>query len=232
MQNIKRYNQIYLSGGGNEHQSFPLDKFFFAALLNGGRFLYIPIALRGHALYSRAALWMRGVLALHDRDDLRFELLDDLANKQLKDLKLFDAIYIGGGNTWGLMKEIKESGFSDLLIQYVESGGVIYGGSAGAIILGRRIDISDDTNIVKWPNNFGLRLLGNYSVACHYKIEEVDRFKARAMENSLPIICLPEDAGLIIEDTTARCVGSGNCVIYTTGGKMVTIVPDNTFKLE
>jgi len=39
---------MYLSGGGNEQQSFPLDKFFFNALPVGGRFLYVPIALRGH----------------------------------------------------------------------------------------------------------------------------------------------------------------------------------------
>ena len=33
MQNIKIGNQIYLSGGGNEKQSFPLDKFFLVHYL-------------------------------------------------------------------------------------------------------------------------------------------------------------------------------------------------------
>ena len=37
------------------------------------------------------------------------ETVDDLF--KLKDLKGFDGIYIGGGNTWSLIQEIKDSNF-------------------------------------------------------------------------------------------------------------------------
>ena len=135
MQNVKN-NRIYLSGGGNEKQSFPLDKFFFSSLPENGRFLYIPIALRGHKLYPTAHLWMKSVLELHNRNDVQFETADDLSKYGFENLKVFNGIYIGGGNTWSLMKELKDSGFSNALIQYIQSGGKVYGGSAGAIIFG------------------------------------------------------------------------------------------------
>ena len=121
-------------------------------------------------------------------------------------LKKFDGIYIGGGNTWSLMHELQDSGFSSLLIQYIEYGGFVYGGSAGAIILGKRIDTHDDENKVALKGVSGFDFLHNYSVACHFKDEQGDRFKAWAMNNNLPIVCLPEEAGLIYRKR--------HCVMY------------------
>ncbi|MDP2815615.1 MAG: hypothetical protein Q8O19_02935, partial [Rectinemataceae bacterium] len=66
-----------MSGGGNEKQSFPLDKFFFDTLPKNGCFLYIPIALRGHKLYPTAHLWMNNIIELHQRGDVQFETVDD-----------------------------------------------------------------------------------------------------------------------------------------------------------
>lgn len=218
MQSIKKNNRIYLSGGGNEHQSFPLDKFFFSTLPLNGRFLYLPIALRGHKLYSTAHLWMKNIVSLHERTDVEFEVADDLLKYRFEDLNLFDAIYIGGGNTWSLMQELKDSGFSDVLTKYIETGGQVYGGSAGAIILGKRIDTHDDENKIEFNNKFGLGLLSNYSVTCHFKDEAGDRFRVWAMNNDLPIICLPEETGLIIENGVALCAGSKPCTIYIPDG--------------
>src|SRR3989344_5420800 len=158
MQNIKENSRIYLSGGGNEKQSFPLDKFFFSTLPKNGCFLYIPIALRGNELYPTAHLWMKSILELHERNDVQFETVDDLF--KLKDLKGFDGIYIGGGNTWSLIQEFKDSNFSYQLLQYFEAGGQVYGGSAGAIILGKRIDTHDDENNIGLSDIEGLNLLG------------------------------------------------------------------------
>ena len=112
MQNTTIEKRIYLSGGGSEKQSFSLDKFFFDAIPKNGKFLYVPIALRGHKLYPTAHIWMRSVVDLHDRKDVTFETMDDPSKYSHADLSAFSGIYIGGGNTWGLIKEFKESGFS------------------------------------------------------------------------------------------------------------------------
>jgi dipeptidase E len=231
MQNLKGNNRIYLSGGGDEKQSFPLDKFFFRTLPKNGRFLYIPIALHGHKLYPTAHLWMKNITKLHERTDIQFETMDNPSKYQLESLKAFHAIYIGGGNTWSLIQELKKSGFSDILIQYLQAGGQVYGGSAGAIIMGKRIDTHDDENKINLKDTSGFNLLNNFSVACHFKDEQNDRFKAWATNNGLPIICLPEETGLIIENGIALCTGTKSCIIYFADGTRKEINPEESFDI-
>ena len=231
MQNIKENNRIYLSGGGNEKQSFPLDKFFFNTLPKNGRFLYIPIALRSSELYLKAHLWMKGLVELRTRADVQFETVDVLSKYNLDTLKEFDAIYIGGGNTWSLIQELKDSGFAEILIQYIEHGGQVYGGSAGAIIMGNRIDTHDDENNMGLSDVSGFNLLNNFSIACHFKDEQNDRFMTWAMNNNLPIICLPEETGLIVENRIVHCVGSKPCSIYFANGAKKHIDPVRSFNL-
>jgi len=231
MQNIKENKRIYLSGGGNEKQSFPLDKFFFSTLPKNGRFLYIPIALRGNKLYPTAHLWMKGIMELHERSDVQFETVDDLSKYNLEALKEFDGIYIGGGNTWSLIQEIRESGFANILIQYIKAGGQVYGGSAGAIIMGKRIDTHDDENKIGLQDVSGFNLLNNFSVACHFKDEQNDRFKAWAIDNNLQIICLPEETGLVIEKGVALCAGTKPCIVYLTDGTKKEVSPEESFDL-
>lgn len=231
MQNIKKKNRIYLSGGGNEKQSFLLDKFFFDTLPKNGRFLYIPIALRGHKLFPTAHLWMKGVVELHERADIQFETVDDPAKYNFEALKDFGGVYIGGGNTWSLIQELKDSGFVDGLVQYIEAGGQVYGGSAGAIMMGNKINTHDDENEVGAQDVSGLNLLHNFSVACHFKEKESDRFKAWAIDNNLPIICLPEETGLVIEEDVAVCVGTKPCIIYLSDGVKKEIGPEEFFTM-
>ena len=221
-----------MSGGGNEKQSFPLDKFFFSTLPKNGRFLYIPIALRGHKLYLTAHLWMKSITELHERTDVQFETVDDPSKYQLDSLKEFNGIYIGGGNTWSLIQELKNSGFSKILIQYLQTGGQLYGGSAGAIIMGKRIDTHDDENIFGLKDVLGFNLLNNFSIACHFKDEQNERFKTWAINNNLPIICLPEETGLIIENGVALCTGTKSCIIYFANGIKKEISPDESFDLK
>ncbi len=229
MRNITKNKHIYLSGGGNEKQSFPIDKFYFNTLPKNGRFLYVPVALRGNKLYLTAHLWMKNVLELHKRNDLQFEKADDLLKYHHEDIKKFDAIYIGGGNTWNLMKEFQSTGFSNKIIQYIKNGGHVYGGSAGAIILGKNTDTHDDENTTNLKNASGFNLFNNYSIACHYKDKQSNQFKEWVMRSNSPIICLPEETGLIFKNNSALCVGTKSCVVYLVNGTKKEIQPEESF---
>lgn len=231
MQNIARYNKLYLSGGGNEHQSFLLDKFFFENLPKNGKFLYIPIALRGNKLFSTAPKWMDNNLKLHNRTDLNFITGNKLDNYNINNLLDFDAIYIGGGNTWNLMSEINNFGFSELLIDYLNHNKKIYGGSAGAIIFGKRIDTHNDTNSIQYSKIDGLNLINGYSVACHYKETQYNRFKEWSLKNKMPIICLQEETGLIVDNNNFYCVGTKPCTIFFFDGTTKIYQPEYKFKL-
>lgn len=222
--------RLYLSGGGNDDQSFPLDILFFKEIPSGGKFLYIPIALRGHRLYPGAADWMKGILKKHGREDVAFDTADDLPIATGNGLAEYNAVYIGGGNTWLLMQEMRESGFDKLLGEYIRSGGVVYGGSAGAIVLGKRVDTHDDENEAGVSDMGGIDALSGYSVACHFKSEQEDRFAVWAETNRLPVLCLPEDAGVAVAASAATCVGS-DCVLFAPGGVRREIAPGESLPL-
>lgn len=79
-----------------------------------------------------------------------------------------------GGNTFKLLKEIKESKFDILLEKYLKNVGFVYGGSAGAIIFGKSIETSShaDKNIVGLTELSGLNMLNGFDVWCHYNPKE------------------------------------------------------------
>jgi len=231
MQKIRQPNRIYLSGGGSERRTLPFDRFFFNDLPLGGRFLYVPIALRGSRLYPDAGDWMKRVVDLQDRNDLSFEILTSAAEMNHTRLESFDGIYIGGGNVWSLIKELIESGASKSLIDYSGEGGRIYGGSAGAIILGKRIDSAPDKNSVRWKDTGGLSLLHELSVACHYTRAMDPKLADWAQDNGLPLLALPEGSGMIIAGDIATCHGEDECVLYTSKGERRVIIPGATMEI-
>ncbi len=216
----KQKLKLYLSGGGDETQSFALDKLFFTSIPENGKVLYIPIALRGHKLFLNAHMWFSGVVKKHGRDDIQVVRCDDVDTITIKKISLYDAVYIGGGNTWSLIKEVSEAGFDEVLKKYITEGGVVYGGSAGAILLGTCIDTSDDENVVKWNNINGLDLISPYSVVCHYTEVMEKRYSGWANKHG-PIICIPENAGMYTEGNSLVNCGNGMITVFDTSGKKI-----------
>lgn len=216
-------NELYLSGGGDEHQSRPLDSSFFERIPREGCLLYVPIALRGNRLYETADRWMSSVLALHDRTDIKIVMWDDAAAAG-HNLAGMNAVYIGGGNTWGLIKELSDAGFKDTLQAFASAGGIVYGGSAGAILLGARIDTQDDENRAGWADTAGFGLAAPYSFACHFKKEQLERFRAWARERAAPIVCLPEEGGAVMSAGILRGAGA-TIVVCRADGSFSEVLP-------
>ena len=81
----------------------------------------------------------------------------------------FDVIYISGGNTFGTMKRIRESGLDQVILDLVRNGTTYIGGSAGA-----HIATADLSHVKKYDQDtFGLSDfsgLGLYQgiLICHY----------------------------------------------------------------
>ena len=81
----------------------------------------------------------------------------------------FDAIYISGGNTFGTMKLIKESGANSIIKDYVNQGAVYIGGSAGAHIASSHIGhvAKYDIDTFGLTDFSGLELFYGVLI-CHY----------------------------------------------------------------
>jgi dipeptidase E len=221
--------KIFLSGGGNEQQTRFLDEEFVKNLLRK-KILYIPIALeRDHLGFELAYDWIIKCLTQHTSEFLDIRMILDLGKISQDELNSYEAVYIGGGNTYKLLYFFTITNFNSKLINFYKNGGIIYGGSAGAIILGKDISIvkEENNNPEKYIYEQGLDLLNNFSILCHfnpdnlYLIEKVKEFVKR---KKTEIIALPEDSGLIFHHNKFSPVGKNNVYKFTLNGNIEYLI--------
>jgi dipeptidase E len=216
--------ELFVSGGGDAQQSRLLDALFAKRIGKNGRVLYIPIAMpvKEHS-YGACYDWMTITLSRHGL--LRADMWTDVNYRRLEDLHGYDAIYIGGGNAFSLLDVFRRTGFAPMLQKYIARGGIVYGGSAGAIILGKNIATArfgnkSDSNLVKLRNLRGLNLFGGFSLKCHYT-EDIDNEIFRYVaQTGIPTIALPEETGLHLQDGEAVVVGYCDAYLFARDNKL------------
>ena len=210
---------IFLGGGGDTIASFAFDQYFFSLLPLQARILYIPVALRrGMRGYESCFDWFSHLIGEHSQlKNIDFEMM--LEDVQIPALDTYDAVYIGGGNTYHLLRYLEASGLRQRLITYVYSGGIVYGGSAGAIVLGKDIRTAEEENDRGSARNEGLNLLGEKSIYCHYT-HSVDSNISRIVEKiSSSVFALPEDSGIVWKNERIEKV-FGEVFLFDSQGKL------------
>lgn len=136
----------------------------------------------------------------------------DLSQISNDGLGKYRAIYIGGGNTFKLLDEIRRTGFDKKLVEFIKQGGIAYGGSAGAIIMGKNIETvieEKDRDI----DPAGLDLLNGYCIRCHYQDSDNKQIYNFIERVGDPVLAIPEGSGLIITNQNALAVGDEPIVI-------------------
>ena len=174
--------------------------------------------------YQECFKWIRGQFQPLGFDNFTMWTEDDLRGKTLKDFEHFGGIYIGGGNTFKLLKKIKEFGTFEILKKLTQTDIPIYGGSAGAIILARTIipALSADPNDVKITDFSALNLLQGYDIWCHYKDQMDEEICRYSNESDLKkIIAIPENAGLYVTENSIETVGPSEISVFESGIKRI-----------
>jgi dipeptidase E len=210
-------SKIFLSGGGDIKQTFELDEIFFNSLKKNSKILYIPIDLNRDAKgFESCSDWFSEIIDLHSGDkNIDFTMF--LEGESFPVLEEYEAIYIGGGNTFKLLDYLTRTGLKELLLNYLEGNHVIYGGSAGAIILGSSIGTVEEENDNNYIHYDGLNVVNEYSIICHYEPELDNNILSFSKENNLKIIALEEDAGLVIDGENVEAVG--RVFVFKNGNK-------------
>lgn len=207
--------RLLLSGGGGAEDSLLLDQ-LLVQLTARGAMVYLPIALDPHQRpYASCYQWIRSVFTPLGLD--RITMWSDLsAAKTEEDLKPFAALYIGGGNTFKLLRDLKQARFDQAIRFFLHHGGIVYGGSAGAILCGRDISTASllDQNDVGLQDTTGLDLLQGASVWCHYQSADDQQISRLTSHLQHPIIALSEKAGLYVQDNMAFAVGFEPVVVF------------------
>jgi len=210
--------KLFLSGGGSSEQSIEIDTQFIKAIDKKRPVIYIPIAInKTKHPYTECLKWIKGSFGKLGFDNFIMWTEEDLKNKTEADFEQFSGVYIGGGNTFKLLKELKEFGTFEIIKSLALKDVPIYGGSAGAVILAKTIipAISADLNRVGLKDFSALNLTHGYDIWCHYDKdmdstirEYMNKFK---LNN---IIALPEDAGLYVAEKEIKTVGPNMVSVF------------------
>jgi dipeptidase E len=193
---------VYLGGGGSaEDESLLWDELFGTP----GRVLYWPFALPA-SKHAGAAEWLRGSLA--GRGSFDVQVWSSLGGRDPAALSSFDVIFIGGGDTYDLLDEITGHEFAAPLCRYVASGGVLYGGSAGACLAGTDISIDEESAASRpdMRDSAGLGLVP-LVVRPHYTADLSGPLHGWAAEHGETVLGIPERGGAVFTGGGLRCTG-------------------------
>ena len=213
--------RIFLCGGGCGQQTVDANKKLNEVIDHNKPILYIPLAMPSER-YPSCYEWIKDELKGIDVPNIDMVVSGtDLFNKNLEN---YSALFIGGGNTFKLLKDLKDSGSFEKIKVFIENNGIVFGGSAGAIILGQCIDTCKyaDKNEVDLKDLMGFDVVSYFSFLCHFTNQ--DKEKTELNKNYLlelskkeKIIALPEEDTIYYENGKFEIIGNRPFYIFEEG---------------
>lgn len=217
--------KLILNGGGSDEQIKEALE-IFARIVNGGKVLYIPLAWT-YGNMEECINWFSGQVSEFGITNIE-QILDpnDITKEKLKETS---GVFIGGGNTYQLLKDLKETCAFENLKEYIKNGGLIMGGSAGALIFGECIDTClkdklkikscNDENKVGLKDTKGFNYVKGYSILPHYKklteqYSDTQKRVDKLLGLGYKLICLPEETSLFINDNQMTVIGQKPAEIF------------------
>jgi dipeptidase E len=183
------------------------------------RILFVPYALHDHESYTkrvseRLARMSYTVEGLH------------CAPFPTQAIANAEAIFIGGGNTFRLLKQLYDFDLLSALRQQVAAGTPYIGSSAGSNIAGPTIRTTNDMPIVEPPSFVALGFVP-FQINPHYldadphsthmgetREERISQFLE---ENEIPVIGLREGSWLRMEEGNCRLGGASGARWFCRG---------------
>ena len=204
--------KLILNGGGIGNQVANARELLNSLIDHNKKVLYIPFAWKD-STYNGCLDFMTNELS--DVDKLGIDMIKSNNELMSKNFTDYASIYIGGGNTYKLLKELKLNGAFDKIKKYLlEEDGIVYGGSAGAIIFGKDIESCniEDENEVGLIDDTGFDMINGYSLLCHYTNNEkkTEIYKNYLLELSKRklVYAIPEEDTIYINDNKIEFIGT------------------------
>ena len=136
-------------------------------------------------------------------------------------LALKDIIFVAGGNTFYLLKAMKECNFEKVIRKLLQEGRVYIGASAGSIVAGRTIKTAnkfgtgEKGNFVKLKDLRGLNLVP-FNIFVHYQPEHADLIKqniSSPKKRAKNLRILTDDQAILVQGKEIDLIGDGEAVI-------------------
>jgi len=145
-----------------------------------------------------------------------------------------EAIFIGGGNTFRLLKVLQDLGLLEIIRKRVEGGCPLIGSSAGSIVACPTLKTTKDMPVVQ-PRSFEALHLVNFQISPHYldpnpnsthmgETQE-ERIGQYLEENDLAVVGLREASALHIRHGAVLLKGAASARIFQRGKKPLEVLP-------
>jgi dipeptidase E len=145
-----------------------------------------------------------------------------------------DAIFIGGGNTFRLLKALQDLDLLQPIRRKVRSGTPYIGSSAGSNVAGPTIKTTKDMPIVQ-PRSFNSLGLVPFQISPHFQDPDPnsthmgetqeDRILQFLEENETPVVGMREGAWLLCEKNAVTLKGETGARIFRPGETPVEAKP-------
>lgn len=189
------------------------------------RVAFIPYAATDHAGYTKT---VRERLAKMD-----VEIIEELDHA--------DAIFVGGGNTFRLLKTLYDRKQLDAIRDRVRGGTPYIGSSAGTNIAAPTIKTTNDMPVV-WPPSLDALAFVPFQINPHYLDPDPEtkhqgetreeRIRDFHEDNDTPVVGLREGSMLRLDDNGGvQLLGSAAARIFIKGQSPFELEPGNAVKL-
>ncbi|HEV7426023.1 MAG TPA: dipeptidase PepE [Thermoanaerobaculia bacterium] len=188
------------------------------------RVAFVPFAAHDHDAYTAK---VRERLARMDLDVISIDELDTA-----------DAVFVGGGNTFRLLKTLYDRDLLTTIRERVRAGLPYLGSSAGTVIAAPTMQTTNDMPIVEPPSFAALSLI-DFQINPHYLDSDPqsthrgetreERIREYLEENEGPVVGLREGSALQVEDGVMTLLGEKTARLFRRGEEPVEIEPGDVF---
>ena len=216
--NSTLYGSGYLDHAENEIRSF---------LRGVGRVLFVP-----YALYDREA-YVAMARERFNRMEYALESIHTAVDPR-QAVDNAESIFVGGGNTFRLLKALYDTDTLNAIRERVENGMPYVGSSAGSNVAGPTIKTTKDMPIVQ-PASFAALGIVPFQISPHFQDPDPnsthmgetqeERIGQFLEENDTPVFGLREGAMVRVEKGTMILKGSSGARIFRKGVEPVETLP-------
>ena len=191
------------------------------------RVVFVPFALQDHGGYaakarSRFLEFGLDFTSLHEAPDPKAAIVGA------------EALFVGGGNTFRLLKAFYDLDLLQMVRARVEDGMLYLGSSAGSNLAGPTIRTTNDMPIVEPPSFTSLGLVP-FQINPHYVDADPtsthmgetreERIRQFLEENSTPVLAMREGAMVRVERSGSVVRGMAGARLFRAGAEPIELEP-------
>ena len=192
------------------------------------RVAFVPFAIKDREAYTTKVRERLGAMGLEVSQVRKASDLDA------------DAIFVGGGNTWRLLKTLQDLDLVKPIRDRVLAGTPYIGSSAGSNIAAPTIRTTNDMPIVQ-PKSFDALNLVRYQINPHFLDADPtsthmgetreQRIMEFLEENDTPVVALREGTMLRVEDGKSTLLGLRPARIFFRGREPYEVQPGTVLEV-